>query len=264
MRLPFTSAAPAAAAEMPQRSEAPQLQHASIEARYAESRSAGDFFDFIPTRSERLIFLLLDIAGKRDQAAIIATAVQKRVREAAPQLFTDGDINESTALTELALELNRAILDAAGHTPSAPSVRCTPAFLGCYSDALGILWYINAGHVPGLLRDADGVSLLEPTGLPMGLFAHAIHDAALRVLAPNAALLVASKGLIEARAHGEEFGSERLRNLLASVEIHSAQELCQQVLASTDAFLQGGRAWRIAFSHARQDDRTALALVRSV
>lgn len=249
---------------MPQRAELPRLANASIEARYAESRSAGDFFDFIPTRSERLIFLLLDIAGRRDQSCVIAGVVQKRLRAAAPQLFCGGDINESTALTELALELNRAILEAAATIrATASAVHCTPAFLGCYSDELGLLWYINAGHVPGLLRDAQGVTLLEPTGLPMGLFAHAIHDAAVRVLAPNAALLIASRGVIEARAGREEFGTERLRELFAKSTTNSAQELCREVITSTDTFLQTGRAWRINFSHAKSDDRTALALVRS-
>lgn len=259
MRLPFFRARSAPLSQPPQRSAPPQFANATVGAQYAEARSAGDFFDFIPTASARLVFLLLDIAGRRAEAADIVALVQERLHALAPRLLADGEANESTAVSELALELNRSVLQAAG------GVRCTPAFLGCYQDALGILWYINAGHTPAILRDAQGVTQLEATGLPMGLFAHAIHDAQLRVLAPQSLLLVASKGLVEARAEGEEFGLERLRTLVAASTAQSAQDLCQQVLATNEAFLQSGRAWRLAFTHGlrKSDDRTALAILRT-
>lgn len=259
MRLPFLRARTAPISQPPQRPAPPQLANATVGAQYAEARFAGDFFDFIPAPAERLVFLLLDIAGRREEAAGIAAHVQERLHALAPSLLADFDANESTALTELALELNRSVLQAAG------GVRCTPAFLGCYQDALGILWYINAGHTPGILRDAQGVTLLEATGLPMGLFAHAIHDAQLRVLAPRSLLLLASKGLVEARAEGEEFGLERLRALVAASTAQSAQDLCRQVLATNEAFLQSGRAWRLVFTHGlrKTDDRTALAILRT-
>ncbi len=259
MKFPFASAK-AAAVQAPLRAEPPQLTNATVAAQYAEERGAGDFFDFIPTASERLLFLLLDIAGRRDQAAAIATYVQERLRAVGPGLFVDPEANESTALTDLALELNRSVIHASG------GVRCTPAFLGCYQDKLGLLWYINAGHTPGIVRDANGVSTLDATGLPMGLFSHAIHDAALRVLAPQSVVLLASKGLVEAKAGNEEFGIQRLRELVTMAQAASALDLCKQVLATNDAFMKSGRAWHVAFTHGQRksDDRTALAIMRTV
>ena len=74
------------------------------------------------------------------------------------------------ALAGLSLEINRAIMEAAG------GVRCAPAFLGCYNDVLGTFCYINAGHTPALLKDRDGLVSLESSGFPLGLFSHATHE----------------------------------------------------------------------------------------
>jgi Stage II sporulation protein E (SpoIIE) len=75
--------------------------------------------------------------------------------------------------------------------------RC-PAFIGCYSEDLGTVCYANAGHTPGLLRDQTGITLLEATGLPLGLFSHTTQSAATCHLLPGAALVAVSRGIIEA------------------------------------------------------------------
>jgi serine phosphatase RsbU (regulator of sigma subunit) len=258
MRLPFTRTEPAVHRDKPEPSPAPTLANTTIAAVYRGARVGGDFFDFVTTPSGRLLFLLLDIAGRREEAFNIAAAAQELLHDAGPKMFEDPEANESLVLTDLALELNRTIMEAAG------GVRCAPAFLGCYQPALGMIWYLNAGHTPGLIREAAGTALLEANGLPLGLFSHATHDAQVCVLQPQSALLLVSKGLVEARSRGEEYGLERVRKLLDDTSFGDADDICRVLLESNDSFLQGTRTSRLPFGRSKeQNDRTAVAIMRS-
>ena len=252
MRFPFQQVEPVRVLRQPAPSRVPRLEHSSISALYRAARIGGDFYEFLPTPSGRLVFVLLDIAGRRDEALDIAARVQDWFREQAPALFSELDLNESDALTQLAVGLNRAILQA------AEGVRCAPAFLGCYNEAVGTVIYINAGHTPALLKDQDGVAVLEASGLPLGLFSHATQDAQVVALRPGAALLVASRGLVETTGGAEEFGMERLQKVVQSSKYDAAQDLCGAVLEAVKKF-----AARKKRSSEPENDITALGLVRA-
>jgi serine phosphatase RsbU (regulator of sigma subunit) len=252
VRFLFQQAAPERALRQPAPSCVPQLQNSSISARYRAARLGGDFYDFLTTPAGRLIFVLLDIAGKREGALDIAATVQDWFHEQAPALFADLDLNESDALTQLTVGMNRAILHA------SEGVRCAPAFLGCYNEAVGTVMYINAGHTPALLKDQDGVTVLGAGGLPLGLFSHATHDGQVVALRPSAALLVVSRGLVESKAGAEEFGMGRLQKLVQTLKYENAQDLCGAVLEAVKKF--GEKKKR---SSGAENDTTALALVRA-
>ncbi len=247
MRTLFRGSGPSKQLRQPSPTIVPQLKSGQIAAAYRAARMGGDFYDFVVTDSDRLVFLLMDIAGKRDQAMDIAAAVQDRFRAEAAQLMGPHMLNQSDALTELLLGLNRTVLEA------ADGVRCAPTFLGCYDEPMGTLWYVNAGHPPGVLRDHEGLTLLEANGIPLGLFSHFTHDAQICVLQPSAALLVPSKGLVEAKGKNGEFGIERLKEAVQTGSFSTAYDFCQTVLNVVDAFGKG----------TPQNDVTTLALVRS-
>ena len=262
MRLPFQSAAPKTASRRPAPSPTPALRGASVAAVFCDQRVSGDYYEFLKTE-ERLVVVLLDIAGRRDQAFDIEAEVQGELRTRVPALFGGSDINESSALTELLIEVNRTILRA------ADGVRCAPAFLACYHEKLGTVTYINAGYLPALLRDVDGISLLSASGLPLGLFSHTTQDAAFCALRPGTAMLLASKGLLESRkrnedfnldrlrdpfARGEEFGLERLKESFARAPLFDAKGVCASVINDVRKFT--GTTELV-------DDVTALSLVRS-
>lgn len=254
MRLPFQRAAPERAFRQPQPACLPALKNSSVSALYRAARVGGDFYDFLLTDSSRLVFLLLDIAGKREQALDIAAAVQDRFRELVPKIFHGEDINESDATAELVINLNRVIMQTVG------GVRCAPAFVGCYREAFGTLTYVNAGHTPALLKDADGVTQLEANGLPMGLFSHGTYDARFCVLRPGAALVLISKGLVESRSGSTEFGIERLQQWLLDRQFPDAQTLCAGVLDAVQAFIEQGKKGRRSGTN---NDTTTVALVRA-
>jgi len=214
----------------PEAVESPTLRGVDIGAAYYGERRGGDFYDFRLVNS-RLLFLLLDVSGERDEAQNVAAYVQEQFRQGATSLFAATEVNEADALVELSISLNRAVLSA------ADGVRQTSAFLGCCNPGLGTISYSNAGHVPGLLRDGSRITELAATGLPFGLFSHATHDAPTIALPPGAALLLASRGVIEGLCKGSEFGLDGVKRALAETMAPSAQRLCAEVLNEVERFM---------------------------
>ena len=259
---PFKAASPAKELAQPIRAEAPGLANSGIAAKYRAARVGGDFFDFMTAGPSRLAFVMLDIAGKRNEALEVASHVQGMFRQRVPELFSAADMNEAEATTELLVDLNHKIIEA------AHGVRCAAAFLGVYDDNLGTMFYINAGHTPALLRDPEGVTKLPAQGPPLGLFGHTTNDALMSVLRPGSALLIISKGLVEARVGSKEYGLHRAEQALLKAPVEDPGKLCQFVLDDCSEFLTNSTgAFRMPFT--RKDsadnpfnDHTALALVR--
>ena len=232
----------------PVASEFPVLRDAEIAALYAGQRSAGDFYDSFRVSPSRVLFGLLDVAGRRVQNENILAKAQAVFRKAGAELLAPEEANESDAMTELCLQLNRAIMEAAG------GVHSSPAFAGCYNEDLGILCYVNSGHTPALVLHANDVSELGATSLPLGLFSLAPSEARLIAMEPGATLALVSRGVVEAEYRGQEFGLGRVETTLKSTKPTSAQNICRSILDDVQRF---------ASNQPLQDDITALALVRT-
>ena len=227
--------------------DVPALRNAEIACVYYAQRIAGDFYEFLRVGPSRMIFALLDIAGRRAETRDVLIAAQETFRKRAPKIFGREDFNEAEAMIELCHEVNLTILHSSG------GVRSCPAFVGCYKETLGTVCYANAGHTPGLLRDDNGITPLEATGLPLGLFSHVTHGAATCGLVQGAALLVLSRGLIEVESDGEEFGLRRAMQSLERGIPHAASDICLHVL---------GAARQFSHDAPIQNDLSALALLR--
>jgi len=230
----------------------PKIAGADIAAVFAGKRVAGDFYDSVRVSPERVLFGLLDVAGRRDDTRHILSAAQEIFRKLGCELFSGTDINESEAMTGLCLRMNRGLIEASA------GVRSCPAFIGCYHEKFGTLCYTNCGHTPGLLRDGTGVSELPSTGLPLGLFSHTTCEAPTIGLEKSSSLLLVSRGLIECegrrnRSSGE-FGLERVKEQFECAPQGNAQALCVSMLDAVGKFGAGVPLC---------DDRTALALIRN-
>jgi len=225
----------------------PTLRGADIGAAFAGNRHGGDFYDSFRVNAERILFGLLDVAGPRGSNLNIFSMAKKVFRDAGEQLLEPLGSNEPDALIELCLRLNRAILEAACMAHSCP------AFVGCYNEDLGTVCYFNAGHTPGLVRHSSDTSVLGATGLPLGLFSHTTTDARIVALETDAALVLVSKGVVEVSRKGEEFGLNRVDEVLQAHRNVGAQNLCSSVLHAAQHFSSS----RI------HDDLTSLALIRT-
>jgi serine phosphatase RsbU (regulator of sigma subunit) len=226
----------------------PVLRNAEIAAAFAGQRTAGDFYDSIRVSPSRVLFGLLDVAGRREQNLDILATAQRVFREVGSALLASAEANETDAMSELCLRLNRAIMEAAG------GVHSSPAFAGCYNEDVGILCYFNSGHTPALVRHATGVSELGATGLPLGLFSLATVEARLIAMEPGSALALVSRGVVEAEYKREEFGLARVEATLKSTPLSGAHDVCRSILDNVQRFV---------CAEPIHDDITALALVRS-
>jgi serine phosphatase RsbU (regulator of sigma subunit) len=231
--------------------DVPPLRDAEIAAVYHGRRIAGDFYECIRVSPCRVLFALLDVAGRRADTRNVLIAAQNTFRNTSSILFAGQHLNEAEAMSELCQNMNRTILQCSS------AVRSCPAFLGCFNENLGTLCYANAGHTPGLLVDGGGTSKLEATGLPLGLFSHAVHGSSTCALVPGAILLIVSRGVIEVTHEGEEFGLEGVNGVLQGLRVKlpcGASEVCTTTLKSAQAFIRGSTV---------EDDLTTLCLVRS-
>lgn len=231
----------------PKPARMPDVPDTHFFAVYRGARTGGDFYDFCGVNG-RVLTLFCDVSGRRDEALHIAAAVQDKFQLDAPSLFSPGDINESDRLSDLLLAINREIIECAG------GPRYTPAFLSCFDYESGFLTYINAGHLPALVRDGSHLVSLDANGLPLGLFTHSTHDAQVSVLEPGSSMLLVSRGLIETKRHHEEFGLERVKQNMMDANFGSAQDLCCALQNAAETFLE---------NKAPDNDLTTIAMVRS-
>jgi hypothetical protein len=205
----------AAPATDPRHSDVPLLRCAEIAAVYHSQRVAGDFYEFLRVGPSRVLFGLFDLAGRREDTREILIAAQNTFRTLAPRLFAGKDFNEAEAMVGLCHEVNRTILQVAG------GIRSCPAFIGCYNEDLG--------------------------------FSHATQSASTCALGPGAALLLVSRGIVEAEHNDREFGLEGAKKSFQGASALSAQDLCLAVLKSAEQFLEAAPA---------HNDVTALVLLR--
>ena len=231
----------------------PKIDGAEIAATTYGKRVAGDFYDSLRVGTERILFGLLDVAGRRENNQLILTAAQKIFRTVGAELFSQPDVNEAEAMTALCIRLNRGVMESAG------GVHSCPAFIGCYHERLGTLCYTNAGHTPGLLRDSTGIVELASTGLPLGLFSHATSDAPTIALEKSAVLMLVSRGVVEGKCKDNkiedlEFGLERVNEHFRNDASRNAQAISGSILNAVGEF---------TCEPLVPDDMTALVFVRT-
>jgi serine phosphatase RsbU (regulator of sigma subunit) len=104
-----------------------------------------------------------------------------------------------------------------------------------------LLEYVNAGHCPPILRHGDGaIEVLGPTRPVLGLLKQQVACAERIQLRSGDAMALYTDGITEATDEsGEEFGSERLRDLLADDEAQPLQQKHALILQSVRNYASG-------------------------
>ena len=227
--------------------ELPALSGADIAGLVHGKRVGGDFYQFARANTERVVFGLLDVAGDAVENRGIVEAARETFRTKGPMCLANREVNEADAMMEFCHELNSSIRKAAA------GVRACAGFIGCYNEALGTVCYVNAGHTPGLLRYDSEVSELPATGMPLGLFSASTYEAPTAAVPRDGALLLVSRGVVEASRKREEFGLCRLKEHFKQVPLTNAQGVAAAALDAVRQF---------ADSAAPSNDLTALAVVR--
>lgn len=227
----------------------PKLREGHIAAVYYGQRQSGDYYDFVRVNRDRVLLGIFDVAGDLPKTRSVMLPLQEAFRVAGSRLFETTHVNELESMQELWIMLNKAVMKA------ADGVHSCPAFVGCYNEDCQTFSYVNAGHTPGLWRAGEETLLLKATALPLGLFSHSIPESSVVALGRGHAVLLVSKGAVEAKRRGQEFGIERAQEFLTETGFQSAHDACVGFLTCVRRFMG---------TPPTHNDVTALCLIRSV
>jgi phosphoserine phosphatase RsbU/P len=190
----------------------PEREGSVLAALSLPARSVGgDYYDFLDLGDQRIGIALADIAGKGVAAALIMAVVQASLR-----IVVSGG---ETSLPELAAKMNGFLHRSTGSNSYATF------FYAQLDERSRQLRYVNAGHNPPyLLRAADEsphaaeIRELSIGGTVLGLFPQMTYEEATVDLRSGDVLVAFTDGVTEAlNLAEEEFGEERLKDLLRSV-----------------------------------------------
>ena len=108
------------------------------------------------------------------------------------------------------------------------------AFYGVLDWRNAMLIFSNAGHNPPLLIRADGTTEpLSEGGVALGVLEDTHYEERPLAISPGDVLLMYTDGVSEAEnEHGEQFGPERIEQLVRANAGHTARELMQDLVAA--------------------------------
>jgi phosphoserine phosphatase RsbU/P len=161
-----------------------------------------------------------DVSGKGIPAALVMSVVQASLRVISSQ--------PNISLSQLAAQMNRFLYQSTGANHYATF------FYAQVEERGRRLRYVNAGHNPPvLLRSADGATEiieLPAGGTVLGLFPDIECQEADIDLQPGDLLVAFTDGVTDARnPAGEEFGDQRLKDMLRRAVGTSADEVSERL-----------------------------------
>ena len=199
----------------------------------------GDYYDYLRRADGRPGFVIADVSGKGVPAALLMASLQASVRSLFPTAADPGQLHE---------RLNHALCG------SSSTARYATAFLADFDPGARRLTYSNAGHLPALVIRGERTLRCREGGIPIGLFEGVTYATGALTLAPGDLLALFTDGVTEAPGPGgEEFGEDRLADLLRARQGGSLEAALQAVL---DAL----RDWSGPVAH--DDVTVVLARVR--
>jgi phosphoserine phosphatase RsbU/P len=186
----------------------------------------GDYFGVWQPSSNALHFCVADVSGKGTPGAMIAAMLHASVSTLGMS---------SSSAEKIVAEVETILRGQLGEG------HYVTLFYGVLDVTGRLLQYVNAGHCPPILLRANGeVIILEATRPVIGLL-RPDFDRGKRIrLTSGDTLALYTDGITEAaRDTGEEFGEERLRELLLSALPQNLVERHGQVLQSVRDYASG-------------------------
>jgi phosphoserine phosphatase RsbU/P len=199
----------------------------------------GDFYDVFMLSEKKIGVLIGDVADKGVPSAIFMARAHALIIAEADTHPLPGDVLR---------RVNKHI------TRLEKSTQFVTALYGVLDVETGEFSYARAGHEPPLLFTADGRVERLPygPGMSLGLWEDIILDTCNIVLSPGTTLLLYTDGMTDCRnTAGEAFGLDRIKEILAGLVDLNAQQVCDRLLETLQAY-QGG---------SKQDDDVTLVAV---
>jgi serine phosphatase RsbU (regulator of sigma subunit) len=159
----------------------PALSGYQVETYYKPFKEVGgDYFDVIELSGGQTLLVLADVSGKGVPAALLAANIQALVRSIASR--------EEDPLT-FARQINNYL------SRYAPAGRFATALFLVLERESGELTFVNAGHNAAIVSGPESITLLEATGMPLGLFSEARYETGSAIVHCGNSLLLFTDGL---------------------------------------------------------------------
>lgn len=198
----------------------------------------GDFYDVIRLPRGRVGVMVGDVSGKGVPGALFGARLMSDVRYQA--LYHDDVAATLTAVNAIVAErVTRGMF--------------VTFFYAVLDPATGEVQYANAGHLPPVIRRADGTleEWPDPSSLPLGILADVIYEAGTGHLRPDDVMVLLSDGIGDAEGEGgARFEDERVNACIASAAA-DPKALVAKLLEATAAFTG---------NQPQADDQTLLAI----
>ncbi|MBK9167206.1 MAG: SpoIIE family protein phosphatase [Bryobacterales bacterium] len=211
----------------------PEIDGVELAATCLPARNiSGDLYDVVQLAPHRVGLLCADVSGKGISAALLASTIQTLVRSAR-------QTGEIPPPAEFVARLNEQLCRW------IPSNQFVTLFWAEYDTARHVLRFTNAGHCPAFLWGGNGEKprRLETGGVPIGIFCGAEYSQAELAVPPGSVLLVYTDGITEAEdPRGEEFGDERLEQLVNELGKRPAREMIEQIVSTHREWAQAASA----------------------
>jgi phosphoserine phosphatase RsbU/P len=218
--------------------EIAQLPGYEISSAWQSARIVGgDYFDVLPFDGESCGLCIADVAGKGLPAALLMSNLQAAVRGLASPALTPED---------LCSRLNALLCR------NMASDRFVTLFYAHLDGPERRLRYVSAGHNPPFVLHADGShDRLREGGLVLGVFTNQTFKSDAIRLRTGDRMVLFTDGVTEAcNSEDEEFGEDRLLEVLQENRSRTATEIQKQILQAVTEFSRG--TWR--------DDATLLVV----
>lgn len=217
----------------------------------------GDYYDFLPLDNQQIGIAIADVAGKGMSAALVMSTVQATLRS---QAMSYNSLAQSDGwLATLVATLNRLLCRSTG------AANYVTFFYGQYDESTARLTYVNAGHNPPFLlrakaeaaiaqpaisnghysammngHAADNPSRLTAGGMVIGMFEHCRYEYETVQMQQGDVLFAFTDGLSEAlNLEGEEYGEERLQQVLSSLAHLTVCEIRDEVVRLVKDWCEG-------------------------
>ncbi len=181
---------------------------------------SGDYCDLYPYDGQ-LFFMLGDVSGKGVAASMRMAQLHALFRSL---------IGMSLPLKEIVVHINRFL--------------CDSALAGQYATLVcgrargdGDVELFNAGHLPVVVLQQEGMKLLESTSLPLGMFREASFTSASMQLCKGDIFFLFTDGLSEAPGESDEYGLDRVIQLVGRQPSCSASGLISACLEDLRGFV---------------------------
>ena len=201
------------------------VQGVQLALRYvAAEQASGDTYDLVPLRDGRFAVMIGDVTGHGVGAALLTHAVQAALRSYL-ELIDD--------LSEVVTRLNDRLVHGV-ETGNFMSL-----LLAIVDPAARRLRYVNAGH-PGLVHvGSHGATVLDKTGMVLGVVAGQRYEVSAEVaLQSGDVLFLRTDGVDECMSPERElFGEARLSRIVEEHGHLRSAELRERILREVESFV---------------------------